>query len=133
MYLIQGIILLLLSISRVQSHSIKALPNETSEKTDNNIDQDYFSVSAIIERANKNAGKSKGEFTIIHGDIAVYTGLQNADPCTSRGCKWRRGSDGKVKVPFTISRQYCEYHFLPGFKVRCVRAPLDIINKLLSF
>ncbi|KAF4094411.1 hypothetical protein AMELA_G00014770 [Ameiurus melas] len=106
MYLIQGIILLLFSISLVQSRSIKALLNETSEKTDNNIDQDYFSVSAIIERANKNAGKSKGEFTIIHGDIAVYTGLQNADPCTSRGCKWLRGSDRKVKVPFTISSDY---------------------------
>ncbi|XP_017314646.1 high choriolytic enzyme 1 [Ictalurus punctatus] len=106
MYLIQGIILLLLSISLVQSHSIKALADVTSEETDNSIDQDYFSVSARIERANKNAGKPKGEFTITHGDIAEYTELQNADPCTSRRCKWPRGSDGKVKVPFTISTEY---------------------------
>ncbi|XP_034155678.2 high choriolytic enzyme 1 [Pangasianodon hypophthalmus] len=106
MSLIQNIILLLLSISLVQSRSIKTLFNETSEETDNSIDQDYFSVSAIIERANKNAGKLKGEFAIVHGDIAVYTGLQNADPCTSRGCKWRKGRNGKVKVPFIISRQY---------------------------
>ncbi|KAI5618564.1 nephrosin isoform 2 precursor, partial [Silurus asotus] len=64
------------------------------------------SVSAIIERANKNAGKPKGDFTIIHGDIAVFTGLQNADPCTSSECKWPRSSDGKVYVPYVISRQY---------------------------
>ncbi|KAB5526052.1 hypothetical protein PHYPO_G00147260 [Pangasianodon hypophthalmus] len=106
MSLIQNIILLLLSISLVQSRSIKALFNETSEETDNSIDRDYFSVSAIIERANKNVGKLKGEFAIVHGDIAVYTGLQNADPCTSRGCKWRKGRDGKVNVPFVISSQY---------------------------
>ncbi|KAB5526051.1 hypothetical protein PHYPO_G00147250 [Pangasianodon hypophthalmus] len=106
MSLIQNIILLLLSISLVQSRSIKALFNETSEETDNSIDRDYFSVSAIIERANKNVGKLKGEFAIVHGDIAVYTGLQNADPCTSRGCKWRKGRNGKVKVPFIISSQY---------------------------
>ncbi|XP_060768070.1 high choriolytic enzyme 1-like [Neoarius graeffei] len=106
MYLIQDIILLLLSISLVQSLSIKVLADMTSGKTDNSIDQDYFSVSAIIERANKNMGKSKDGFIIIQGDIAVYTGLQNADPCTSRGCKWRKGRDGKVKVPYVISQQY---------------------------
>ncbi|KAI5609625.1 nephrosin isoform 2 precursor, partial [Silurus asotus] len=64
------------------------------------------SVSAIIERANKNAGKLEGDFTIIHGDIAVYTGLQNADPCTSSKCRWPRSSDKKVYVPYVISRQY---------------------------
>ncbi|KAF5892977.1 high choriolytic enzyme 1-like, partial [Clarias magur] len=105
MYLIQCIVLLLFS-SVVQSYSIKALVNKTYEKPDNSIDQDYFSVSSILERANKNAGKSQGEFTIIHGDIAVYTGLGNADPCTSLQCKWRKGRNGKVKVPYVISRQY---------------------------
>ncbi|KAB5517280.1 hypothetical protein PHYPO_G00187830 [Pangasianodon hypophthalmus] len=90
----------------VQSCSRKALVNETSEETDNGTDQDYFSVYAIIERANKNAGRSKGDFNIVDGDIAVNTGLQNADPCTSRKCKWLRSSNGKVYVPYVISRQY---------------------------
>ncbi|KAJ8412876.1 hypothetical protein AAFF_G00104580 [Aldrovandia affinis] len=40
------------------------------------------------------------------GDIAVETGLQNADPCTSRGCKWVKYSDGNVYVPYVISNQY---------------------------
>ncbi|KAI5609615.1 nephrosin isoform 2 precursor, partial [Silurus asotus] len=51
-------------------------------------------------------GKLEGDFTIIHGDIAVYTGLQNAAPCTSSKCRWPRSSDKKVYVPYVISRQY---------------------------
>ncbi|KAF5897880.1 high choriolytic enzyme 1-like, partial [Clarias magur] len=82
------------------------LVNETSEEIDNSIDQDYFSISAIIERANKNAGKSNRGFTIVDGDIAVNTGLQNADRCTSRKCKWPRRRNRKVYVPYVISRQY---------------------------
>ncbi|GAA6077069.1 low choriolytic enzyme-like isoform X2, partial [Tachysurus ichikawai] len=50
--------------------------------------------------------KLKGGLIITHGDIAVHPGLKNADPCTSRQCKWPRSSDGKVKVPFVISPQY---------------------------
>ncbi|KAF5879998.1 high choriolytic enzyme 1-like, partial [Clarias magur] len=107
MHLVQDLLfLLLLSITLVQRCSTKALVHETSEKIDNTTDQDYFSVSAIIERANKNAGKENRGFTIVDGDIAVNTGLQNADPCTSSTCKWPRGRDGKVHVPYVISRQY---------------------------
>ncbi|TSQ58061.1 High choriolytic enzyme 1 [Bagarius yarrelli] len=68
-------------------------------------DPDYFSVSSIIERVNKNAGKMKRDFIITHGDIAMPTGLQNADPCTSRRCKWP-SNNGNVIVPYSISRQY---------------------------
>ncbi|KAF7687881.1 hypothetical protein HF521_013887 [Silurus meridionalis] len=105
MYLIHGIVLLLLSVS-VQSRSIRAVVNGTSDEIDNSIDSDYYSVSAIIERANKNAGKPDGNFTIIEGDIAVFTGLQNADPCTSKKCKWPRKKNKKVYVPYVISSQY---------------------------
>ncbi|KAI5616975.1 nephrosin isoform 2 precursor [Silurus asotus] len=84
MYLIQGIVLLLLSLS-VQSRSIRAFVNETSEEI----------------------GKPEGDFTIIHGDIAVFTGLQNADPCTSNKCMWIRNiRDMMVYVPYVISSQY---------------------------
>ncbi|KAM9495226.1 low choriolytic enzyme-like [Clarias gariepinus] len=107
MHLVQDLLLLLLlSITLVQCRTIKELVNETSEEIDNNIDQDYFTVSAIIERANKNVGKLNRGFTIVDGDIAVNTGLQNADPCTSRKCKWPRGKNRKVYVPYVISRQY---------------------------
>ncbi|KAG7315296.1 hypothetical protein KOW79_021384 [Hemibagrus wyckioides] len=111
MHLLQNI-LFLLSISLVQSRAIKALShfqalvNVNYEETDYRNDPDYFSVSSIIERANKNAGMLKGGLIITHGDIAVYPGLQNADPCTSRRCKWPSGEDGKINVPFLISRQY---------------------------
>ncbi|KAM9495328.1 low choriolytic enzyme-like [Clarias gariepinus] len=107
MHLVQDLLLLLLlSITLVECRTIKELVNETSEEIDNNIDQDYFTVSAIIERANKNVGKLNRGFTIVDGDIAVNTGLQNADPCTSRKCKWPRGKKRKVYVPYVISRQY---------------------------
>ncbi|XP_078139462.1 low choriolytic enzyme-like isoform X1 [Centroberyx gerrardi] len=42
----------------------------------------------------------------MYGDIAVKTGLQNADPCTARGCLWPKASDGNVYVPYRISNQY---------------------------
>ncbi|KAI5619778.1 nephrosin isoform 2 precursor [Silurus asotus] len=100
---IQGIVLLLLSINLVQSRSIKVLDNEEIDKS---TDPDFYSVSAIIERANKNIETTKSGFNITHGDIAEYTGLQNADPCTARGCKWPRNQNGNVIVPFVISRQY---------------------------
>ncbi|XP_053345018.1 hatching enzyme 1.2-like [Clarias gariepinus] len=107
MHLVQHFLfLLLLSITLVQRCTTKALVNETSEEIDNNIDQDYFSVSAIIERANKNAGKENRGFTILDGDIAVNTGLQNADECTYSKCKWHKSGNGKVYVPYVISRQF---------------------------
>ncbi|XP_076857914.1 low choriolytic enzyme-like [Brachyhypopomus gauderio] len=104
------LVLLMSGCTPVQSHSLKifqnqALHQQSSGETDNSIGKDYFSVSAIIERANKNAGQGLDEPTVMYGDIAVYTGLQNADPCTSRGCKWPK-RNGKVYVPYTISNQY---------------------------
>ncbi|KAF7687879.1 hypothetical protein HF521_013885 [Silurus meridionalis] len=122
MYLIQGIVLLLLSI-RVQSRSIRVFVNGTSEEIDDNNKCPSDTVSAIIERANKNAGKPKGDFTIIHGDIAVYTGLQNADPCTACECRWPRNSDGKVYVPYVISSQY------PPSEINVIRRAMNSVQK----
>ncbi|XP_031424948.1 high choriolytic enzyme 1-like, partial [Clupea harengus] len=72
--------------------------------------EDNYTVSALIERANKNAGQELDDPEIVKGDIAVYTGLQNADPCTSRGCKWRSSRNGNVYVPYVIAKQYCKEH-----------------------
>uniref|UniRef100_A0A3P8W2R1 Peptidase M12A domain-containing protein n=1 Tax=Cynoglossus semilaevis TaxID=244447 RepID=A0A3P8W2R1_CYNSE len=70
------------------------------------ISYDGLSVSELIEKANADLGKKPGDPVVLFGDIAVPTGLQNADPCTRGDCLWKKGSDGKVKVPYTISTQY---------------------------
>ncbi|KAL2083674.1 hypothetical protein ACEWY4_021447 [Coilia grayii] len=72
--------------------------------------EEVYTVSALIERANQRAGQDPGDPEVVEGDIAVPTGLQNADPCTARGCKWRRhGKKGHVYVPYIISNQYSSH------------------------
>ncbi|XP_028331840.1 high choriolytic enzyme 1-like [Gouania willdenowi] len=78
------------------------------ESSGNNIEDDEFTVSSLLEKANANLGKNAGDPLVMFGDIAVPTGLQNADPCTSRGCLWPKSSDGNVYVPFQISNQYSQ-------------------------
>lgn len=56
------------------------------------------------------AGKNSNEPLVMFGDIAIPEGLQNADPCTARGCLWPKASDGNVYVPYRISNQYCKSH-----------------------
>uniref|UniRef100_A0A667XM98 Metalloendopeptidase n=1 Tax=Myripristis murdjan TaxID=586833 RepID=A0A667XM98_9TELE len=74
----------------------------------NSIDDDEFSVSTLIEKANANVGKDENDPKVMFGDIAVYTGLQSADPCTARGCLWPKSSDGNVYVAYRISNQYSQ-------------------------
>ncbi|KAL6461631.1 hypothetical protein MHYP_G00297750 [Metynnis hypsauchen] len=102
MHLTLVFILPLLGFSPAQSRSVKVF---IQEETDNSIDNEDLSVNSIIERANKNAGQAPDEPRVF-GDIATYTGFQNADPCTSRGCKWHKGKNKKVYVPYVISNQY---------------------------
>uniref|UniRef100_A0A3B4EZE4 Metalloendopeptidase n=1 Tax=Pundamilia nyererei TaxID=303518 RepID=A0A3B4EZE4_9CICH len=71
----------------------------------NNTEGDDFSISTLLEKANANLGKNLDEPLVIFGDIAVPTGLQNADPCTARGCLWPK-NNGRVVVPYRISNQY---------------------------
>lgn len=54
------------------------------------------------------AGKTPGAPLVLYGDIAVPTGLQNADPCTGRSCLWPKARDGNVYIPYRISQEYCE-------------------------
>ncbi|XP_051579560.1 hatching enzyme 1.2-like isoform X2 [Myxocyprinus asiaticus] len=104
MYLLVVVVSLLLSFGPAQSRYVKDIFKKISEETDNSIERDK-PVSAIIE-ANKHAGQGLDGAVIIFGDIAVATGLQNADPCTAHGCKWKRDRNGKVYVPYIISNQY---------------------------
>ncbi|XP_041918483.1 low choriolytic enzyme-like isoform X2 [Alosa sapidissima] len=78
----------------------------TDKKEDDIPEEEKYTVSGLIERASKNAGQALDDPEITEGDIAVYTGFQNADPCTSHGCKWPRARDGLVYVPYYISNQY---------------------------
>uniref|UniRef100_A0A667ZYJ0 Metalloendopeptidase n=1 Tax=Myripristis murdjan TaxID=586833 RepID=A0A667ZYJ0_9TELE len=54
------------------------------------------------------ADKDENDLKVMFGDIVVYTGLQNADPCTARGCLWPKSSDGNVYVPYRISNEYSQ-------------------------
>uniref|UniRef100_A0A3B4B0B9 Metalloendopeptidase n=1 Tax=Periophthalmus magnuspinnatus TaxID=409849 RepID=A0A3B4B0B9_9GOBI len=53
-------------------------------------------------------GKDLADPLVVEGDIAVPYGLQNADPCTARGCLWPKATDGNVYVPYRISNQYSQ-------------------------
>ncbi|XP_076142842.1 low choriolytic enzyme-like [Alosa pseudoharengus] len=90
-----------------EDNVVSNLIERTTDKKEDDIpEEEKYTVSGLIERANKNAGQALDDPEITEGDIAVYTGFQNADPCTSRGCKWPRARDGLVYVPYYISNQY---------------------------
>ncbi|XP_055010588.1 low choriolytic enzyme-like isoform X2 [Boleophthalmus pectinirostris] len=85
--------------------------DKNEESSGNSIEEDAdLSISTLLEKANKNLGKSLDDDDplVVEGDIAVPYGLQNADPCTARGCLWPKASDGNVYVPYRISNQYSQ-------------------------
>ncbi|KAM3876856.1 low choriolytic enzyme-like [Diretmus argenteus] len=92
------------ALCSVQSFIIQA-PFEI-EHSGNTVEDDDFTVSALLERANTNVGAGLDEPLVMYGDIAMPTGFENADPCTARGCLWPKSPDGKVYVPYRISNQY---------------------------
>nr|XP_040017061.1 low choriolytic enzyme-like [Gasterosteus aculeatus aculeatus] len=70
-------------------------------------DSGELSVSELLERANSNLVRSAGDPVLIGGDIAVDSEAErNADPCTSRGCKWGKFTDGKVYIPYYITNHF---------------------------
>lgn len=58
------------------------------------------------------SGQEPGDPEIVDGDVVVSTGLQNADPCTARRCKWPSSSNGLVYIPYVLSSGYCKNHLL---------------------
>ncbi|XP_062273779.1 low choriolytic enzyme-like [Scomber scombrus] len=93
----------------VQSFTLQASFEKSDESSGNTIEEDDFSVSTLIEKANANLGKNPGDPLVMFGDIAVPTDLGNADPCTydnDENCMWPKASDGNVYVPYLISNQY---------------------------
>ncbi|XP_057191360.1 hatching enzyme 1.2-like isoform X2 [Triplophysa rosa] len=105
MYRLVMYISLLLSIVPAQSRSVANFFSRISDETDASTEQDDVPMSRIME-GNKHSEQGLEEPVIMFGDIAVATGLQNADECTVTGCKWDRSRDGNVYVPYAISRQY---------------------------
>ncbi|XP_028453039.1 low choriolytic enzyme [Perca flavescens] len=103
--MLQAAVLSVLFFS-VYSFTIQASFEKREENSGNTIEDDDFSVSTLLEKANVNLGKNFDDPLVLFGDIAVPTGLQNADPCTARGCLWPKATDGNVYVPYRISNQY---------------------------
>ncbi|XP_023281314.1 low choriolytic enzyme-like [Seriola lalandi dorsalis] len=95
-----------LLLCSVHSFTIQAHFEKSDEYSGNTIEDEDLSASTLIEKANVNVGKNLDEPLVMFGDIAVPTGFQNADPCTRRGCLWRKSRDGNVYVPYRISNQY---------------------------
>ncbi|XP_038557544.1 low choriolytic enzyme-like [Micropterus salmoides] len=70
-------------------------------------DSGELSVSELLERANSNLIRSADDPNLIEGDIAIDSSAEkNADPCTSKSCKWGKLNDGKVYVPYLINNQF---------------------------
>ncbi|XP_070821039.1 low choriolytic enzyme-like isoform X1 [Chaetodon trifascialis] len=92
----------------IHSFTIEASFEKNDEYSGNTIEDDDFSVSTLLERANTNVGKNSDEPLVMFGDIAMPSGLENADPCTERGCLWPKATDGNVYVPYRISSQYSQ-------------------------
>uniref|UniRef100_A0AAY4D9X1 Metalloendopeptidase n=1 Tax=Denticeps clupeoides TaxID=299321 RepID=A0AAY4D9X1_9TELE len=93
---------------------------------------EVFSASNVIERANRNLGKTPnpsgprneingiikrpfllsfsgrmiGGPRIMFGDVAVEGGFQSGVPCTSRDCLWPKSKNGKVYVPVVVSKKF---------------------------
>ncbi|XP_062405950.1 low choriolytic enzyme-like isoform X2 [Sardina pilchardus] len=106
---------------------------EGSSPIDDIPEEEKYTVSALIERANENVGQALDDPEITEGDIAVDTGFKNAAPCTSRrffNCKWHRSKDGNVYVPYVISNQYW-LGWTNDFKVSAHRDP-PVRRPLLS-
>uniref|UniRef100_A0A8C2WC52 Metalloendopeptidase n=1 Tax=Cyclopterus lumpus TaxID=8103 RepID=A0A8C2WC52_CYCLU len=51
--------------------------------------------------------RSADDPILIGGDIAIDSEAErNADPCTSRGCKWGKFTDGKVYIPYYLTNHF---------------------------
>ncbi|XP_017275130.1 low choriolytic enzyme [Kryptolebias marmoratus] len=92
----------------VHSFTLQMTFEKNVENSGNHIEDDDFSISTLLEKANVNLGRSLDEPLVVDGDIAVPSGLQNADPCTARGCLWPKSNDGNVNIPYRISNQYSQ-------------------------
>nr|ADG29153.1 astacin like metalloprotease [Epinephelus coioides] len=79
--------------------------NEAEEIAEEDLGD--LSVSELLERANSNLLRSDDGPILTEGDIVIDSETErNADPCTSRGCKWGKYTDGKVYIPYYIASHF---------------------------
>ncbi|XP_037547300.1 low choriolytic enzyme [Nematolebias whitei] len=107
MFLLAAVLSALLCLAH--GASLQIVFEKNIESSGNTIEDDDFSISSLLEKANANVGKNLDDPLVMFGDIAIPTGLRNADPCTAQGCLWPKNSnDGNVYIPYLISNQYSE-------------------------
>lgn len=70
------------------------------------------------------------EPALVEGDIAVSSDAnKNADPCTSRGCLWKKWTDGKVYIPYYIANHFCKHFiFCVDFVIRTQCTAMRIVS-----
>ncbi|XP_030622973.1 low choriolytic enzyme-like [Chanos chanos] len=64
------------------------------------------SVAELLGKANRNVVREADEPYVVDDIAYTSPAERNADPCTSRGCKWPKSSDGYVYVPYAIANHY---------------------------
>lgn len=94
-------LLLLLAVSRAQASSGE--DPETKVQDDIEDTEDTEDISVGILTANNQLAKF-----LLEGDL-MPSKTRNAIKCWSNKCRWPKGSDGKVSVPYTISSQFRAY------------------------
>ena len=45
---------------------------------------------------------------LVEGDLVVPR-TRNAMACWNNQCLWKKSSNGKVEVPYTVNSQFCKY------------------------
>ncbi|KAJ7994513.1 hypothetical protein DPEC_G00250260 [Dallia pectoralis] len=67
------------------------------------VDGPEISLTKIILTSNNGSSQF-----LLEGDMVAPT-TRNAMICYSSGCFWKKGSDGKVEVPYVVSRAFSSY------------------------
>ncbi|KAM8902608.1 high choriolytic enzyme 1-like isoform 1-T1 [Spinachia spinachia] len=89
------LLLLLLGLSEANP-----LVDEESEENEEMDQDDIIDISTRILNSNNGIDE-----ILLEGDLLVPT-TRNAMKCYSNQCLWKKGSNGQVTIPFTISTQF---------------------------
>lgn len=108
-------LLLLLLLGLSQAHP--TVEDEYEEDVEEE-DDDTLDISTRILTTNNNTDES-----LLEGDLLVPK-TRNAMKCWSSSCKWSKGSDGRVTIPYTIHS-----HFSSSEKQKILRAMKSFHSK----
>ena len=70
---------------------------------------------------------------LMEGDLVVPR-TRNALACWNNNCLWKKSSNGKVEVPYTVNSQFCKY-LLYFFNMQYIyfKAPPLVLNVCCAF